>query len=169
MEREHPAALPDDRLLADCRVSFTRRSGPGGQNRNKVETAVVLKHLPTGIVVEANERRSQSENRRVALDRLRRSLAVSIRIESAEDQAVSNLWKSRRRDRKIAINPAHVDFPALLAEALDAAAKAGWDVAAAAARLGCSSSQLVKLFKHEPKAMELVNRQRELKGLNPLL
>ncbi len=169
MKSDHPAALPDERLLADCRVSFTRRSGPGGQNRNKVETAVVLKHLPTGIVVEANERRSQSENRRVALDRLRRSLAVAIRIESTADQAVSNLWKSRLRDRKIAINPAHADFPALLAFALDATAQAGWDVAAAAARLDCSSSQLVKLFKHEQKAIELVNRHREFKGLNPLL
>ena len=49
----HPAAHDLERLLADCDVRFTRRSGPGGQNRNKVETAVVLTHRPTGLVAEA--------------------------------------------------------------------------------------------------------------------
>src|SRR5262249_27924451 len=43
---KHPAARAPDALLAECEVRRTRRSGPGGQNRNKVETAVVLRHLP---------------------------------------------------------------------------------------------------------------------------
>ena len=49
---DHPASLDDDRLLAECDQSFLRRSGPGGQNRNKVETAVVLRHRPTGLIAE---------------------------------------------------------------------------------------------------------------------
>ena len=72
----HPAALPDDDLLSICNETRTRRGGPGGQHRNKVETAVVLQHRPTGLNAEANERRSQADNRRVALQRLRLRLAI---------------------------------------------------------------------------------------------
>src|SRR5262249_15351793 len=67
----HPAALPVEELLADCDVRRTRRSGPGGQRRNKVETAVTIVHRPTTISAEASERRSQAENCTLALFRLR--------------------------------------------------------------------------------------------------
>mgnify|MGYP001288551881 CR=1 FL=1 len=67
----HPAALQSEILLTQCEESRTKRSGPGGQHRNKTETAVVLTHQPSGIVAEASERRSQAANRRVALWRLR--------------------------------------------------------------------------------------------------
>ena len=78
----HPSALEPQSLLRDCSERRTRRSGPGGQHRNKVETAVVLRHEPTGIDAEGNERRSQAENRQVALFRLRVRLAVEFRETS---------------------------------------------------------------------------------------
>src|SRR5207248_1618001 len=65
----HPAALDPELLASQCAFRATRRSGPGGQNRNKVETAVILTHRPTGIRAEASERRTQGENRRAALGR----------------------------------------------------------------------------------------------------
>jgi protein subunit release factor B len=55
-------------------VETYRSSGPGGQRKNKVETAVRLKHLPSGITVIATEHRSQAENRKLALERLRERL-----------------------------------------------------------------------------------------------
>ncbi len=59
-----------DHLARICDVRFVRGSGPGGQHRNKAETGVQIIHPPTGIVVTATERRSQSQNRTVAMERL---------------------------------------------------------------------------------------------------
>ena len=73
---KHPAALSSEQLHARCHETRTRRSGPGGQHRNKVETAIVLLDPETGISAEAAERRSQAENRRVAIFRLRLNLAL---------------------------------------------------------------------------------------------
>jgi protein subunit release factor B len=55
-------------------VETYRSSGPGGQRKNKVETAVRLKHLPSGVTVVATEHRSQAENRKLAFERLRERL-----------------------------------------------------------------------------------------------
>lgn len=56
---------------ADVRERVTKGTGPGGQNRNKRETAIVLTHLPTGIEVKAEVERTQDANRRVAWATLR--------------------------------------------------------------------------------------------------
>ena len=164
----HPAALAPEELLAQCDQRRLRRSGPGGQHRNKVETAVVLHHLPTGVKAEANERRSQAENRSVALLRLRLKLALEIRCRRAPDETPSPLWRSRCRDDRVNLSAAHEDFPAILAEVLDVIASREADLKAAAAALGCTASQLVKLLKKEPRAMALLNRWRRQRGLHPL-
>src|SRR6516162_9701703 len=54
---------------SDLRESFARSSGPGGQNVNKVATAVTLRHCPTGISVTVQDSRSQAVNRRLARGR----------------------------------------------------------------------------------------------------
>ena len=129
----HPSRVDPERLLEQCRVNFTRRSGPGGQNRNKVETAAVLEHLPTGLRAEASERRTQGENRRAALFRLRVLMALEIRMpRPAGAVGPSSLWASRCKGGRISINPEHDDVPALLAEALDMLAWCGMDVPASA-------------------------------------
>ena len=165
----HPAALDDDRLLAECDQKFLRRSGPGGQNRNKVETAVILHHRPTSLVAEANERRSQSENRIQALRRLRIDLAIQIRRPVDPLAKPSPLWRSRLKGGRIALNAEHDDVPAILAEALDVWSDRDGELKAASEVLGCSATQLVKLFKLEPKVFTAINRDRLARGLRPLL
>ncbi len=61
-------------LKKQVTVETYRSSGPGGQRKNKVETAVRLKHLPSGITIIATEHRSQAENRKLAFQRLRERL-----------------------------------------------------------------------------------------------
>ena len=56
-------------------IETFRSSGPGGQRKNKVETAIRLKHIPSGISVIATEHRFQSRNKALAFERLRKRLA----------------------------------------------------------------------------------------------
>jgi protein subunit release factor B len=64
----------DDELLAECQVETFRSSGKGGQHVNKVETAVRLRHGPSGIVVSSQKERSQYQNKRNCLEKLRRAI-----------------------------------------------------------------------------------------------
>jgi len=59
----HPAALSPAQLLEVCDVRRTRRRGPGGQHRNKVETAVVITHPPTGVKGEAGDAHERASRR----------------------------------------------------------------------------------------------------------
>ena len=163
----HPAALPPDDLLRQCDETRTRRGGPGGQHRNKVETAVVLVHRPTGLSAEGSERRSQAENRRVALWRLRMTLALSHR-EPPDAAGLSPLWQSRLRGRQLMIAADHDDYPAVVAEAIDRLKAVGYEMRPAADSLGVSMSQLVKLFRVQPAAWVAINRLRREVGLPPL-
>jgi ribosome-associated protein len=73
-------ALSDEALARECEETFFVGGGPGGQHRNKTETAVRLVHGPTGVTVTATERRSQPQNRAAALARLRARLeALAVR------------------------------------------------------------------------------------------
>jgi protein subunit release factor B len=62
----------DEDLLRECEVETFRSSGPGGQHVNKTESAVRLRHVPTGIVVTSRQERSQHRNKAICLQRLRK-------------------------------------------------------------------------------------------------
>ena len=164
----HPSALLPAELLKQCDVNRTRRSGPGGQNRNKVETAIVLTHRPTGIIAEASERRSQPQNQSVALFRLRLKLAVNVRTPIDPTTAPSAVWVSRRRGTKFHVNDEHEDFPTILAEALDHLAARDMDLKSTADHLGVSATQLVNLLKQHHPALQSLNAARAERSLPPL-
>ena len=83
----------------DMKESFTRSSGPGGQNVNKVETCVVLKHLPTGVTIRYQVSRSQALNRFMA----RRLLIdeLEARRMGAESARQRTIWQIRKRKARI--------------------------------------------------------------------
>ena len=164
----HPAALSSAQLLAACDVRRTRRSGPGGQHRNKVETAVVITHQPTGVKGQASQRRSQSQNLSAAVFRLRVNLALAVRTQHGLEGVPSNGWLCRVVGGRIAIRLQHDDFPTLLAEALDVLAACDLDVQRSAAALRCTPSQLTKFLKLEPRALSQINARRRELGLRLL-
>ncbi|MEL6329595.1 MAG: peptide chain release factor-like protein [Planctomycetota bacterium] len=164
----HPASLDDDALMARCEWTRSKGGGPGGQNRNKVETTVELRHTATGVHAKAGERRSVRENKSVGIKRLRLALAVEHREPVPAGEIRSALWRSRSKSGRLVINPKHRDYPSLLAEALDVIHDAGYDLRRAGTRLVCTTSQLVRLLSHHPPALALVNEARQAHGMRPL-
>ena len=74
MNERIPIPENDEQLLAECEVSVFRASGPGGQSVNTADSAVRLRHVPSGITVVGRRERSQLLNKRDCLARLRRKL-----------------------------------------------------------------------------------------------
>src|SRR5438270_9744011 len=79
----------------DLEETFSRSSGPGGQNVNKVATAVTLRHLPSGISVTVQDSRSQAMNRKIARERLLD--AIEDRQRAARRAQIAAREKERRR------------------------------------------------------------------------
>ncbi len=170
--------LPDNEFERDCRLETLRRSGPGGQNRNKVETGVRIYHIPSGCVGEATERRYQGENRKQALFRLRMELALRLRAPirvQVDDQGVaigletSLHWFTRRGgDKRILVSKESLDYPTLVADFFDVYAAVGEDLPTAARLLQTTPSQIVRFLNKIPAVLNLLNEQREKKGLRRL-
>jgi protein subunit release factor B len=85
----------------DLIEKFVRSQGKGGQNVNKVETCVYLKHIPTGIEVKCQRERSQGLNRFLARRLLTDKIEARVKgAESAEEQRIAKLRRQKRKRSK---------------------------------------------------------------------
>jgi len=145
--------LPDEELLRQCRVETMRGTGPGGQKRNKTESAVRLIHRPSGVMSRHDETRSQHMNKRRALDGLRLALALQLRFPRVEGAPLAN---GRRPG------------PLWVACVLDLLEGVNYGVADAAAASGMTTSRLCRELAKVPLAWEKVNAERAARGFPKL-
>jgi len=145
--------LDDDALLKHCRQECYRASGPGGQHRNKTDSAVRLSLHDGAVMAQCEDHRSQHRNRAEALRRLRSTLAIELRrpLNDSESQLWEGSWKLGKKDRR---------YAGFLAHMLDVMAHHQWAVGLSAKGLGISTGKLVRTLSHDPHAWNAVNQAR---------
>lgn len=162
----------DDALLAQCEVDRYRASGPGGQHRNKTESAVRLRHRLTGVSAIGEDSRSQAENKVHALRRLRAALALDVR----EPVALDGYLPSPRLTALVSGGTAPLgartrltgEYWAAIGELLDLLVAGGLEIAATAHRLGITTGALSKLLLHDDQVARTVNDLRRARGMRAL-
>ena len=177
-DRDLHLALDDEALLAACDMQTYRASGPGGQHRNKVSSAVRLRHGPTGLSAQAEESRSQHENRRRALRRLRMHLATRLRKPAPPAGAplptmlAGCLRAGPRRGggarRRLEVGPKDRRFWPVAALLLDRLDHHQGRVAPAAGELGIATSNLVAFLRSERHLLAAAQQMRRDHGQKPL-
>lgn len=169
--------LTDEQLMSECEMTTFKASGPGGQHRNKRESAVRIKHLPTGIVAQAVEDRSQHMNRASAIARLRTLLALKVRNSVDLDaysppQELLQILPAKSTIRGSncgsQIGPKNPKFALGMQALLDLIFAVDGSVADAAKYLGLSTGAVSRLILSDDSLRMAVNELRTSKGMKPL-
>ncbi|MHB1426952.1 MAG: peptide chain release factor family protein [Gemmataceae bacterium] len=165
--------LTDAQLLAQCAVDTYRASGPGGQKRNKTSSAVRIRHPPSGLLVIAEESRSQHENRARALRRLRQALYLKWRDELSPEAladlaARPDYAEARDGNGRLHLGRKDPRFWPTVGLVLDVMQAVGARVSEAAEALGISTGNLIDFLQGDDKVWEQANQLRARFGLKPL-
>jgi hypothetical protein len=163
------SSLTDSQLLGQCAVDTYRASGPGGQKRNKTSSAVRLRHPPSGLMVIAEESRSQHENRARALRRLRQALYLHVREPLPSGGPPGVVLAARTAAGRLSLGRKDPRFWPAVGVVLDVLQAAGARVSEAAAALGISTGNLVDFLRTDPKVWQQANALRMQFGHRPLV
>jgi hypothetical protein len=173
MSRSKWSALNDTQLLAQCEVDTYRASGPGGQKRNKTSSAVRIRHLPSELIVIAEESRSQHENRARALKRLKQAFFLKLRdpigleaLSSVSQRA--ELASVRSAAGKLEVGRKDARYWPAVGLVLDVLEATSARVGEAAEALGISTGHLIDFLEMDPKVWEQANQMRQRFGHKPL-
>ena len=151
-ERNAMLTAEDTVLLRDCEFIMQKGTGNGGQKINKTSSAVRLRHRPTGIAVSANEERSQSRNRHIALRKLRYEIALHVHADPAGTEF------------ELLPSPSPANHARLIlwtAALFDRLAASGFDLAQTAALCGVSVSQLERAMRKYPQVWRTYSESRQ--------
>jgi hypothetical protein len=162
----------DDQLIAQCEVDRYRASGPGGQHRNKTESAVRLRHKLSGVSAIGEDSRSQSENKLHAVRRLRSAIALDVR----EPVFLENYVPSARLAAFVAAGTAPLgaktrltgEYWAAIGELLDLVVANNLEIGTSAQKLGITTGALSKLLLHDESVGRVLNDLRRAKNMRPL-
>jgi hypothetical protein len=162
--------LSDAQLLAQCEVDTYRASGPGGQKRNKTSSAVRLRHLPSGLIVIAEESRSQHENKAKALKRLRQALFLKLRDEPPAEGWTTHpdFRDARNAEGRLDMGRKDPRFWPAAGVVLDALEAHQARVSETAKALGLVTANLVAFLATDDKLWEEANHLRARFGHKPL-
>lgn len=172
MPRADYLLASDDALIGQCDVDRYRASGPGGQHRNKTESAVRLRHKPSGTTAIGEDSRSQAENKLHAVRRLRSAIALALR----EPVSLDGYTPSPRLAALVAAGTAPLgaktrltgEYWAGIAELLDLLIAGDLEIGSTAQRLGITTGALSKLLLHDDQVARVVNDLRRGRGMRPL-
>ena len=170
-------AADDGQLLRQCDQHEYRSSGPGGQHRNKVSSAIRLRHRPTGISAHGDDSRSQHQNRALALKRLRMNIACQHRRGAdlagpVPDYVRQCTFVARGGEAagrlRLAVGVRDQRFWHVAAYLLDLLDAAGGSLAVAAEVIGVTSSNFAKVLDSERHLLAAAQDIRKRHGLGRL-
>ena len=167
MSRSNYVRLTDAELISQCDVDTYRASGPGGQKRNKTSSAVRLRHSPTGLLVIAEESRSQHENKAKAVKRLRRTLYLTLREPPDANHPDLNSAKSAE-GRLMVPSARDPRFWPAAAAMLDLLVGTNAQVSTAAELIGTTTANVISFLELDPHLWQVANQLRAAAGLTTL-
>jgi len=156
-------ALPDEDLLAACRIERSASGGPGGQHANRNATAIRLTHPASGQSASCSESREQAVNRSRALKRLRLRLALWQR------GAADERWlRERMRGTRLPVAAAASAYHLVVAALFDQLERDRGSLAACARHFGSSSSQMTRVLQADKEVRQAADALRARFDLGPL-
>jgi hypothetical protein len=173
--------MEDDALVAECDVHIYKASGPGGQHRNKVSSAVRLRHRPSEVTAVANDSRSQHTNRRNAVRRLRVNIACRCRTPRLLDpsptlpEEIASCFFVPTKGpklappvtRKLQVGKKDVRFVPLAAMLLDWLDAAEGRLGTVAEMLGVTGGNITKVLQAERHLFSAAQEIRKQHGQKP--